>query len=172
MADQSLIAQDDAPFADIDTANLPELTAKQSKFVEGLLSGLTGADAYREAYDTESAKSAWAEASRLKANPKIAAWLAAGRRIRFKAVTLEAHLANLAELKAMAIGQGDVSVATTCEKLAGTVSGLYVERMKIESDDLSDMAALLQRAFGADTSQIKRVQTLMVAHSKRKSADK
>ena len=55
------------------------LTAKQKKFAEGLvLEGLTGADAYRKAYDTQGKPAiAGVEAHKLKANPKIANTIAA-----------------------------------------------------------------------------------------------
>lgn len=51
------------------------LTAKQKRFTEALvLEGMTGADAYRTAYDTRGKpKQVGSEASRLKASPRIAA---------------------------------------------------------------------------------------------------
>lgn len=51
------------------------LTAKQKRFTEALvLEGMTGADAYRTAYDTKGKpKQVGSEASRLKASPRIAA---------------------------------------------------------------------------------------------------
>ena len=55
------------------------LTAKQKRFAEGIvLEGLTGADAYRQAYDTKArAHVVGTDASKLKANPRVALEIAA-----------------------------------------------------------------------------------------------
>lgn len=55
------------------------LTAKQKKFAEGLvLEGLTGADAYRKAYDTKASPHVvGTDASKLKAHPRISLEIAA-----------------------------------------------------------------------------------------------
>jgi hypothetical protein len=49
---------------------LPDLTGQQMKFVEGLLAGKTGTDAYRAAYDCSNMLSTTvtANASRLRAD--------------------------------------------------------------------------------------------------------
>lgn len=54
------------------------LTAKQLKFVEGLVAGLSNADAYRAAYDTSAMKpgTIYNEASKLALRPDIAAMVA------------------------------------------------------------------------------------------------
>jgi len=51
------------------------LTAKQSSFADGLVSGLSNADAYRQAYDTSNMKAATIhnEACKLAALPHVAA---------------------------------------------------------------------------------------------------
>ena len=59
-----------------------KLTAKQSKFVQNVLSGMNQSDAYRNAgYDTSrsSDKTTWENASRLFANPKVSARIKAGQ---------------------------------------------------------------------------------------------
>lgn len=50
------------------------LTAKQEKFVQNLLEGMTQADAYRSAYNTNKMtdKSVWEKASELASNVKVA----------------------------------------------------------------------------------------------------
>lgn len=52
---------------------MPELTAKRIKFVEGILSGMTKADAYRNAYSTKNMgdEAIRVEACRLAANPNV-----------------------------------------------------------------------------------------------------
>ena len=51
------------------------LTPKQEKFVQGIIDGLSQADAYRSAYSTNntSDKTIWENASRLMNNPKVTA---------------------------------------------------------------------------------------------------
>ena len=50
------------------------LTAKQEKFVQGIIEGMSQADAYRSAYNTKSMtdKSVWEKASELASNVKVA----------------------------------------------------------------------------------------------------
>ena len=58
-----------------------KLTGKQLAFVQGVLKGANQSDAYRAAYNAEnmSASTVWNEASKLFANPKVAARIRAGR---------------------------------------------------------------------------------------------
>lgn len=51
------------------------LTAKQEQFVQGIITGLSQADAYRAAYSCKkmSDKTIWENASRLMADTKVAA---------------------------------------------------------------------------------------------------
>ena len=51
------------------------LTAKQEKFVQGIIEGLSQADAYRAAYPKQkmSDKTIWETASKLMNNPKVIA---------------------------------------------------------------------------------------------------
>jgi hypothetical protein len=59
-------------------AKATPLTAKQRRFAEGVALGKTGAQAYREAYDSKGQKITEAhEGSRLKANPAVAAQIRA-----------------------------------------------------------------------------------------------
>tara|TARA_R110002020_G_scaffold70049_3_gene181882 strand:+ start:348 stop:818 length:471 start_codon:yes stop_codon:yes gene_type:complete len=70
--------------------NISGLTPKQEKFVQGVLSGLTGSDAYRNAYDCSKMKdsSIHRESCVLMSNPKITARLRAGyRRLEDSSIT-------------------------------------------------------------------------------------
>lgn len=111
---------------------LPEITAQQTKFVEGLLKGMTASDAYRAAYDTEhmQASSIWVEASRLKSNPNVSLWLAEARKngMGTSKLTLDSHLQELERLKAIAIETGNVGAAVQAEQLRGKAAGHYVEK--------------------------------------------
>lgn len=66
-----------APFKIMDKKLLPELTKKESDFVEYYwFKGLTGTDAYRQAYNSNgSTATCCVEASRLLKNPKISLWI-------------------------------------------------------------------------------------------------
>lgn len=131
-------------------ADLPDLTDKQQKFVGALLEGNTSADAYRRAYDTENmaSRTIWAEASRLRADRNVAAWLAAARKAGLgrQVVTLEGHLAELENLRQIAIETGNVGAAVQAEQLRGKVAGHYVERLEVKHDDpmaiLRELAAI------------------------------
>lgn len=50
------------------------LTAKQEKFVQNIITGMTQADAYRNSYNAKKMtdKQIWEEASKLMAKPKVA----------------------------------------------------------------------------------------------------
>lgn len=50
------------------------LTAKQEKFAQNIITGMTQADAYRNSYNAEKMtdKQIWEEASKLMAKPKVA----------------------------------------------------------------------------------------------------
>lgn len=132
--------------------DLPELTDQQTKFVEGLLKGLSASDAYRNAYDTANmqANTIWARASEAKSNSKVAVWLAQARKNGLGAatVTLEGHLQELERLKAIAIETGNVGAAVQAEQLRGKAAGHYVEKHQDvgQSTDvtrtLKDIAAL------------------------------
>lgn len=54
------------------------LTAKQEKFVQGIIQGMSQADAYRSAYSTKNMtdKSIWESASRLMNDDKVASRVA------------------------------------------------------------------------------------------------
>ena len=129
--------------ASVDVSHLPELTQKQLGFVQGLLSGLSASDAYRQAYDCEamSKEATWVEASRLKADPNIALWLDRVRQdmLADTKITLESHTRELLRLAKAAEGAGNYGAAAKCTELTGRANGLYVDR--IETKDTTDQAA-------------------------------
>lgn len=114
------------------SADLPDLTANQMKFVEGMLKGMSASDAYRSAYDTDNMgqNSIWVEASRLKSNPNVSLWLAQARKngLANATVTLDGHLQELERLKAIAIETGNVGAAVQAEQLRGKAAGHYVDK--------------------------------------------
>jgi len=120
-------------------ADLPELTDRQKKFVEALLAGNTGADAYRASHDCSAMQpnTIWVNAAVLKNNTKVQLWLAAGRKayLGTQVVTLSGHLAELENLREIAIETGNVGAAVQAEQLRGKAAGHYVERLEVKHDD-------------------------------------
>lgn len=123
----------------MDTRGLPDLTPKQYGFMCGILAGMTGADAYRDAYNAENMEDnpIWVEASRLKSHPKVSLWLKrakehAGRKAER---TADAHMNRLDELQALALGGKQYGAAVRTEELIGRVSGHYVDRIRNETPD-------------------------------------
>lgn len=118
--------------SELPAKELPELTGQQMEFVRGLLEGLSGADAYRRAYDTSEMlpTSYWPAASRLRNDPKISAWLDAARKAELGhcRITVDQHVRRLDRLSVIAIETGNVGAAVQAEQIIGKVLGHHVER--------------------------------------------
>jgi hypothetical protein len=146
----------------IKPSGLPKLTAKQMKFCEGVLGGLSLSDAYRAAYDVQrmGPPQVNCEASRLRAHPAIALWLdaitteIAGAHV----CTREEHLRELARLKAIAIRTGNVGAAVQAEQLRGKVGGHYIEQFADVSDH--DPIATLNQIAQQDPELAQRLAIL------------
>jgi hypothetical protein len=138
-----------------DKKSLPRLTAKQQKFTNALLEGKTAAEAYRAAYNSSNmkARTVWAEASRLRANPKVAAWLEHFQRIGMQTarVTIESHLAVLARTREEAIASGRIAAAVQAEHYRAKAAGLFENRRDL-TNQMSDAELLrtTQSVFGSE----------------------
>lgn len=114
--------------------DLPELTAQQQKFVEGVLAGKTASDAYRAAYDCSNmlASSIWCNASKLRSDEKVAQWIAQARiaGLGSATVTYEGHLRELERLKELALNAGNLGAAVQAEQLRGKVAGHHVDQVR------------------------------------------
>lgn len=121
---------------------LPELTGQQQEFVRLILAGKTGADAYRGAYDCRNMlqNTVIAAASRLRADPNIAAWLLAAREAHLgtTVLTRDMHLAELERLKELALASGNHGAAIQAESFRGKVAGHHVERFQEIAADPAD----------------------------------
>jgi hypothetical protein len=141
---------------ELDASELPELTAQQMKFVEGVLAGKTASDAYRAAYDTSSmlAKTVWAEASRLRAHPEVTAWLAAARKANLgtAVLTKEAHMQELERLREIALDSGNIGAAVQAEQLRGKVAGHHIEKVQSVPADTDPVDKLrdIERKHGPE----------------------
>ena len=124
-----------------DDAKGGKLTAKQTKFVQGILKGLSQSDAYRAAYDSANmaANSIWREASVLLTNPKVS------QRLK----TLQARQDDAALLSGLATrqhiqrtlyglttnGENDAARLRACELLGKlTDVAAFKERIAVEND--------------------------------------
>lgn len=129
--------------------DLPELTAQQDKFVQGILSGKSASDAYRAAYDCSQSQDStvWAEASRLRGDHKVSAWLSAARKAGLgrAAVTLEGHISELERLREIAIDSGNVGAAVQAEQLRGKASGHYSENINLRFDEPANILDELRK---------------------------
>lgn len=74
---------------------LDKLTPLQRTFVNCLCSGMSGVEAYLEASETKSRKSAYRKASELKQNPKVAAAIdAVNEVLQFRGVASKEEVAH------------------------------------------------------------------------------
>lgn len=132
-------------------SELPDLTPRQQEFVRLLLAGRTGADAYRGSHDTSAmaTNTIIAEASRLRTNPNISAWLSAGRQAHLgtAVLTRDAHLAELERLKELALEAGNHGAAMQAEMYRGKVAGHHIERIQeVPADPHDTLKTLAQTA--------------------------
>lgn len=113
------------------------LTAKQEKFVQGIIEGMSQADAYRSAYDTKrmSDKSVWELASRLMNDVKVKSRLAELRKeiATPKIMSASKRAERLTEFAADA----DPNVAMKAIDLLNKMMGEYVQ--KVEADVKSEV---------------------------------
>jgi hypothetical protein len=137
---------------------LPTLTHKQTVFVNALLEGKTASDAYRDAYNCQnmSRGAVWVEASRLRANTKVALWLRHFQRIGMDSarLTIELHLAELARARELALVHGQISAGVQAEHYRGKAVGLYDKAANL-ADSISDIELLkaIEATLGMETAR-------------------
>ena len=120
-----------------DIPDMSGLTAKQTAFVEGVLTGKTGSQAYRDAGYSPNMSNARVteQVKRLKEHPRISAVLTDFQlRIAEKVdLSVEAHIKELSELAIQAKGLKQINAAVRAVELKGKVAGHYVERVRQEA---------------------------------------
>lgn len=118
----------------IDATDLPDLTAQQMAFVEGILAGKTATEAYRRAYDCSTMQSStiWANASRLRAESNVSAWIDASKiaGLGSTVITYERHISELERLKVLCEKSGNMGAALGCEQTIGKAAGLHIDRVQ------------------------------------------
>jgi hypothetical protein len=147
------------PIPDAALEGLPDLTARQFEFAKGIMEGKSLSDAFRAAYDCSKMQSAsvWVEASRLRANPKVALWVSAWKRQGFAmgAVSLESHLAELERLKEWGLLTGNVGAAVKAEELRGKAAGVYLgdEQGRLSKASTAQLLELIRTMLGEGVAQ-------------------
>jgi hypothetical protein len=115
-----------------DADELPDLTEKEQKFLEGLLENQPATVAYRAAFDCSNMLPATVQcaASKLRHNAKLSKWLSAARKayLGTAVVTLDSHVRELERLREESLDSGNMGAAIQAEQLRGKASALYVER--------------------------------------------
>ena len=112
------------------------MTERQRRFVSEYLKDGNGAQAaIRAGFSKNGAN---VTASQLLARPSIALAVAEARApiIAEAGITLEGHLAKLAEIRDKAIAAEQFGPANAAEANRGKVAGLYVERSLVETRQL------------------------------------
>jgi phage terminase small subunit len=109
------------------------LTAKQEKFVQNIIDGMSQADAYRSAYDTKrmSDKTVWESASKLMATPKVTARLAELRE-RMVDKSIMTAKQRLEFLTNVVNGEEDINAKLKAIDIMNKMQGEYVQ--KVEAD--------------------------------------
>ncbi len=121
------------------------LTLKQENFIQGVVKGLTQADAYRAAYKAGNMKpdSIHQLASKLMANPKVASRAAELRAPVAERVdmSIHAHVSRLAKIRDAAMDAGDHGPATRAEIAIGQVAGHYVQKLEVTNNMFAGLSA-------------------------------
>lgn len=111
---------------------MANLTPKQEKFCQAVVSGKTQTEAYREAYNTEKMKdsSVHCNASKMLNNTKIAQRLEELRKpvVEEVGITLKTHLDDLETLRNRAALDNNFSAAISAEIARGKAAGVHIER--------------------------------------------
>lgn len=126
-------------------ANISGLTPKQEKFVQGVVSGMTASESYRNAYSTKNMKdsSVWTESSKLMSSPKVSQRVKQGlkRKSEYAATTgLSLRQMVLEQLQKEALDtNNNESSRIRALELLGKVSevALFTERLETTSSSKS-----------------------------------
>lgn len=139
------------------TEELPALTVKQENFVNYLMQGKSGSEAYRAAYkpkrlkDEHVSHEAWA----LKLKPQVAKAIRFRQRIGLDncKITLENHAAELARLREEAVEAKQISAGVQAEHYRGRISGLYQDNVNLRVGPSDEMLlSQIMQLLGEDTA--------------------
>ncbi|MGI9411570.1 MAG: hypothetical protein ACR2OV_15935 [Hyphomicrobiaceae bacterium] len=162
---------------DIDPEDLPDLPGKRMAFVTQIMAGDNLTQAYENAgYSVTGMKreTVWAEASRLRADPKVSAWVSALKRYQFAngLYTQEMHLSELdAAAEECRLG-GNMGAMVNAIKAKGQVSGHYIslhEDVGKRNRSPAEMIAEIRAKLGDEAADV-LAKSMGVEPLKRKSA--
>lgn len=124
-------------------------TSKRERFCRLIVfQGMTASQAYQRAYDVKpdtKPASIWVQASKLRKVPEVAERIEQLQKELYKddlvegKLSLETHLANLKELRDLAVDLQQPSAAIAGEIARGRASGLYVEKSVVAEVSLADL---------------------------------
>lgn len=122
--------------------DLPDLTEQQMRFVEGILSGKNGTDAYKAAYDCSNMQPStiWAVASRLRNNSKVGAWISAARiaELGSSKITFDRWIQRLDAHVQRCISSGNHGAAVQAENIIGKAMGFLAEKVDVTVTDFRE----------------------------------
>ena len=128
------------------------LTTKQNRFCEEVVSGKTQAEAYRIAYSAQDMKdkTIWSKASELMTNGKVTARLEELRApvIKEAQLTLAAHLNNLLEIRESAVEDRNWSAAVSAETARGKAAGLHTGKAIMSIEKASPKVTVIELVAG------------------------
>ena len=144
--------ESDSELIELEDTELPALTPKRLKFVQGIAEGKTQTQAYRDAYNCANMqnKTIWANASRLAADSNVKAWIrlvelqAAKQVATTVAYTKEQHLAELTQLQHEARQAGQYSAAINATVSKGKAAGHYIDYKEVTYNNKTDTELLNQ----------------------------
>lgn len=123
--------------------DLPKLTDKQQAFVDGIATGLSKSDAYRQAYDCTNMQptSIWTNASQMANHAKVRLWLdwMALEAADEAKCTYDSHLISLKQIRDAAFRDKEYSAAVSAEKVRGQAAGLHDKSVTVKSLDLNKL---------------------------------
>ena len=143
--------------------NISGLTPKQENFCNGVISGKTASEAYRESYNAKGMKdsSVWTEASKLMSNPKVSQRIHQGMKRKNEyavtsSISLRQFIMERLQAEATDIANNE-SARIRALELLGKVSevALFTERVEsITNDKTSDEIRIeleqkIQQMFGS-----------------------
>lgn len=110
-----------------------ELTPKQEKFAQSVVSGMNQSDAYRAAYKVRpntKPETVNQAASRIMSDSNVAARVAELRApvVNKAQMTLETHLRDLMMLRNLAVKEKQISAAIGAEVARGKAAGIHIEK--------------------------------------------
>lgn len=122
--------------ADSGKTKIKKLTPKQEKFCQNIAKGMTGAEAYKKAYNppTMSKNSIWVEANRTSNVPIVSLRIKELQKQAEEEVKYTARdsFLNLEFAQSQALEQGNMAAYLKAEELKGKLLGLYTEKRDID----------------------------------------